>query len=462
MIQKTIQMFRIYSLYSILSMIVFLISSSPKTYGDHNLLIEPIAEYNLKEINKSLNNGTYRGEAGILRINPEVGQSLGLNIFIDDDYRAAVKLYETAEKNLDQAIDKLKSKQNGGEKLLKQIVDLFLRHKTDTELARQKMTAYHSRLKSDLDERLDEGLCRIKMEELLNQSLEQTGNQLRNALAHFNNRCRGNNPDKYHLTPDNVLFVNFVYRNFLNKASIKEKERFKFDLENNKGETNQEEWKKVARIICPQYIDILERIIPKYQKKIYEIDPLLFLALIKRESNFNHLAVSSVGAAGLTQIMPQTAIDLGMKNIFRPNYLDQAGKLLRKEGEAENEALSALHQIDKENGIKAAKRARELMKKSLTLGKKREQLFDRYRVELLKGGKDSRLDPEKALEHGLIYFLRQMKARDGDISLALASYNAGPHRVKKYQGIPPFDETVRFRNVVLSYYHDFTKIAEEK
>ena len=160
--------------------------------------------------------------------------------------------------------------------------------------------------------------------------------------------------------------------------------------------------------------------------------------------------------------MPQTAVDLGMKNIFRPSYLAQAEKLLSKEREAENDALSALRQIDKENGIKAAKRARELMKKSLSLGKKREQLFTRYKVELLRSSKDSRLDPEKAMENGLIYFLRQMKARDGDISLALASYNAGPHRVNKYQGIPPFEETVRFRNVILFYYHDFSNRAEKK
>jgi len=462
MIQIAPQNIRFFSLYSIFFTITFLFFPPLKTYADHDILIEHITEYNLKELNKNLTEGTSRGEAGILRITPEVGESLGLNIFIDDDYRVAVKLYKKAEKNLNQAMKTLKSKQNGGEKLLKKIVDLFLQYKTETELARQKMTAYHSRLKPGLDERLDEQLCRRKMGELLDQSLEKTDNQLRDALAHFYNRCRDNNPDKYHLTIDNVLFVNFVYRNFLNKASTKEKERFKLDLQQNKVGATNKKWKKVAEAICPQYVDILERIIPKYQKKIYEIDPLLFMALIKRESNFNPLAISSVGAAGLTQIMPGTAIDLGMKNIFRPDYLDQAEKLLRDERKAESEAISTLHLIDKENGIKVAKKARELMKKSLFLGKKREQLFTRYKVELLRSSKDSRLDPEKAIEHGLTYFLRQMKARDGDISLALASYNAGPHRVKQYQGIPPFDETVHFRNAILSYYQDFSKRAEKK
>jgi hypothetical protein len=461
MIQINTQTIRNYSLYYIFFIITFLFFHPHKTYADHDLLIKYITEYNLEEQKKILSRGTSQGEAGILMIKPEVGQSLGLDVFIDDDYRAAVKLFKNAEKHLDQAIETLKSSRNNEEKLLKQIVDLFLQHKAETESARQKMTAYHSRLKPGLDERLDEGLCRLKMVELLNQSLEQTDYQLRDALAHFYNRCRDNNSDKYHLTPDNVLFVNFVYRNFLNKASTKEKERFKLDLETKKSGVIKEKWKKVARAICPQYMDILERIIPKYQKEIYEVDPLLFMALIKRESNFNPRAISSVGAAGLTQIMPGTAIDLGMKPIFRPSYFDQAGKLLRQERGAEREALSTLNRIDKENGIKVAQRARKLMKKSLSLGKKREQLFTRYKVELLKRSKDSRLNPETAIKHGFIYFVKQMKAQDGDISLALASYNAGPHRVKKYQGIPPFDETVHFRNVVLSYYYDFSKRAEK-
>ena len=53
-----------------------------------------------------------------------------------------------------------------------------------------------------------------------------------------------------------------------------------------------------------------------------------------------------------------------------------------------------------------------------------------------------------------------MKDQNGDISLALASYNAGPHRVREFKGIPPFKETVRFRNRVLKYYKDYLSKVE--
>jgi soluble lytic murein transglycosylase-like protein len=55
-----------------------------------------------------------------------------------------------------------------------------------------------------------------------------------------------------------------------------------------------------------------------------------------------------------------------------------------------------------------------------------------------------------------------MKEHEGDISLALASYNAGPHRVREYQGIPPFAETVLFRNKVLEYYREYLRKARER
>lgn len=50
-----------------------------------------------------------------------------------------------------------------------------------------------------------------------------------------------------------------------------------------------------------------------------KIDPFLVAAIIKNESNFNHKAVSHVGAIGLMQIMPDTGEWIA-KQMGLPNY----------------------------------------------------------------------------------------------------------------------------------------------
>ena len=99
----------------------------------------------------------------------------------------------------------------------------------------------------------------------------------------------------------------------------------------------------------------------------------LFSALIGIESGFNPHAVSSAGAIGLGQLMPETAADLGVADPFEP--------------------VSNLH--------------------------------------------------------GAARYLTMQLAYFGDVDLALAAYNAGPGRVARYGGVPPFAETRAFIDLVL-------------
>lgn len=105
----------------------------------------------------------------------------------------------------------------------------------------------------------------------------------------------------------------------------------------------------------------------------HRLDPRLLWAVAMAESSLNPRAVSSAGAIGLMQLMPDTARLLGCRDPF---------------------------------------------------------------------------DASQNVEAGARY-LRQLLDQFGDIPLALAAYNAGPHVVERYGGIPPYPETQDYVKRVL-------------
>ena len=59
-------------------------------------------------------------------------------------------------------------------------------------------------------------------------------------------------------------------------------------------------------------------------------------------------------------------------------------------------------------------------------------------------GVEDAFDPRENIMAGARYLSFLLYANNGNLPLALASYNAGPGTVALYQGVPPFPETERY------------------
>ena len=129
--------------------------------------------------------------------------------------------------------------------------------------------------------------------------------------------------------------------------------------------------------------------------KLYDLELELVLAMVRVESNFQPNAISKSGAVGLTQLMSFTGRELGLKV---PNY---------------------------GNPRKPTRNAQT----------------------------DERFHPRKNLEAGVKYLSRMLKMYDGNHSLAIAAYNAGPGRVKR--NVPLMRQTEQHVGRVLKHYYRY-------
>ena len=69
-------------------------------------------------------------------------------------------------------------------------------------------------------------------------------------------------------------------------------------------------------------------------------------------------------------------------------------------------------------------------------------------------GVKNSFDPNANVEGGTKYLRELLEKYNFDVAKALAAYNAGPHRVEQYRGVPPYYET---RAYVARIVRDFNK-----
>jgi soluble lytic murein transglycosylase-like protein len=72
------------------------------------------------------------------------------------------------------------------------------------------------------------------------------------------------------------------------------------------------------------------------------------------------------------------------------------------------------------------------------------------------------VDPAQNITGGTRYLRHLANEFGGDMILTLAAYNAGPEAVRKYKGVPPYEETRQYVKKVIAYYQELKRASAPK
>jgi soluble lytic murein transglycosylase len=73
---------------------------------------------------------------------------------------------------------------------------------------------------------------------------------------------------------------------------------------------------------------------------------------------------------------------------------------------------------------------------------------------------DNPFDPSENIRGGSEYLRQMLDLFNDDLELALAAYNSGPTTVKRFGGIPPYDETRNYVKRVKRYLNYYRQAGD--
>ena len=137
--------------------------------------------------------------------------------------------------------------------------------------------------------------------------------------------------------------------------------------------------------------------------------------------------------------------------LLQPGILPSASRLTAASIDGLIEAFAAEHSIDAAL-IRAVIRAESNFNHRAVSRKGAQGLMQLMPATIGRLSVGDAFDPHENIGAGVRYLRQLLDQFQGDLTLALAAYNAGENAVLRYRGVPPYQETREYVRKVLNQY----------